>query len=117
MRVGAIVAVTVTVILVIAAGVATWLAGFFMLAVALNGFVGKPTAVDVSMYGYMILAALTALLTALLAAIITYLLAGRRKWNAAGAAALTTISGILGVGILHFACFILAVIVAVVLYG
>jgi hypothetical protein len=117
MRASVIAAIVAAVVLILAAGVGTGLFGFFMLAVALNGFVGKPLATDVAMYGYMGFATLSILLAAVLAAIVIFLLAARRMWNAAGAGALATLTGMVGVGVLHAGCFIVAVIVAVVLYG
>lgn len=111
-RPGVIAGVLLTLVVVAAGGVATWLGGFFALAVALNGFVGQTRAVNASMYTYMIAAAVSGAFAALLGALTIVFLAGRRKWNAAGVATFSSIFFLIGAGISHAICLIAAIVVA-----
>ncbi|HMO81218.1 MAG TPA: hypothetical protein PKD24_10540 [Pyrinomonadaceae bacterium] len=111
-RPGVIAGVLFTLVVVAAGGMATWLGGFFALAVALNSFVGQTRAVNASMYTYMISAAVSGAFAALLGALTIIFLAGRRKWNAAGVTTVSSIFFMIGAGISHGICLVAAIVVA-----
>ena len=112
MRSGTIAAVGVSGLVTLMIGIASGLAGWMMWALALNGYMGQPRAVETSMTVYIILAVLSALVCVGLSSLAVYLLSGRWNWNAAGSAALSIVVFAVTTGVLHTICVVISAVVA-----
>lgn len=112
MRTGTIAAIGVTGILILLVGIASGFAGWFMWALALNGFMGQERAVETSQMVYFALAIVSVIVCIILSALAVYLLSGRWNWNAAGAAALSIAAFAATTGVLHVVCVVTSAIVA-----
>lgn len=112
MTTGAKIAIGVTALLVLAVGVVSTAFSWFMWALALNGYMGQQRAIEVSLVVFFILAALTVLISTGLSGFAVYWLAGKKAWNAAGAAVLSAIVFMIVTGVGHFLCILVSVLVA-----
>lgn len=105
-------AIAITVIVTTLCGIASLASGWFMWALALNGFMGQTRAVEISMVVYFVLAIGTVIAAALLSGLAVYWLAGKRGWNAIGSAVLCGAIFIVGTSAVHFGCVLVSVLVA-----
>lgn len=112
MKNGTIVAAAITGIAVLVIAAASGFFGFMMWGLSLNGFMGQQRAVDISMFTYICLAIVTALLMVGLSTGLTWYLADRREWHAAVSALLSIVVFAVSTGVVHIACVIISAIVA-----
>lgn len=85
---------------------------FLMLILALNGFMGQDRAVNASFGTYVVLAGLIVLGATALSILSTGFLKRRLNWHAVLAVLLSSVGLSVIAGLLHFACVIIAAIVA-----
>lgn len=109
---GAKIAMALTGLLLLTTGVVSGAFSWFMWALALNGYMGQQRAVEMSMAVFSILAVVSVIVATGLSIFTVYWLAGKKAWNAAGAAALSTIVFMIVTGALHFVCILVSVLVA-----
>jgi hypothetical protein len=112
MRSGTIAAISVTGVIVLLVGIASGVVGWMMWALALNGFMGQPRAVETSMMVYIVLAVISALICVALSALAVYFLSGKWNWHAAGSAALSIVVFAVTTGVLHTICVVVSAVVA-----
>lgn len=112
MTTGAKIAIVVTAVLTLIIGTASFAAGFFVWALALNGFMAQQRAVDTSMFVFVTLGIASLLMATIAAAASVRFLAGIRSWHPAAAAALTTIAFSIVTMVAHLLCVIVSAIVA-----
>ncbi len=105
-------AIASTVVITAVCGIASAAFGWFMWALALNGFMGQQRAAEISMAVYIVMAVGAVIVGALLSGLIVYWLAGKRSWNAVGSAVLSCAIFIVGTSAVHFGCVLVSVLVA-----
>lgn len=112
MRAGVWIGIICTIVLLATVSFGTGLTGFFMQAVALNGYIGQSQAVNGSMITYGILALLAGILVVLGGMFSVYFLSHTKKNNAG----LVSIGSVIVFSILaavaHLVCLVIAIIVA-----
>ncbi len=112
MRAGAWIGIICTIVLLATVSFGTGLTGFFMQAVALNGYIGQSDAVNASMVTYGILALLAGAFVTIGGAFSVYFLAHLRKWNAGLVSVLSVIVFSILSAIAHLVCLVIAIVVA-----
>ncbi len=85
---------------------------FFMLMLGLNGFMGQQRAVNASFGTYLVLAGLVVIIATGLSVFVTGILKRRFDLHAILAVSLPVIGFSVLAGLLHFACIVIAAIVA-----
>ena len=109
---GARVAMWLTAFVTAIVGIASLALGWFLWAVALNGFMGQQRAAATSMTVYLVLAAGAVIIATFLSALLVYWLAGKRGWNAVGSAVLSSVLFIAATVAIHFVSVIVSALVA-----
>ena len=112
MKTSVIVGVIVTALLLVVVSAVSGMSGFMLWAIALNGFMGQETAVNVSLITYILTAILTAVILTISAVVIVRYLSVIRSWNAFGAASLSFIVFSILIFAGHIVCVIFSAIVA-----
>ncbi|MBX3287801.1 MAG: hypothetical protein KF855_00525 [Acidobacteria bacterium] len=112
MKTSVILALVITALLLIVVSAVSGIAGFMAWALALNGFMGQETAVNVSLVTYIVLALLTALVLTIAAVLSVRYLSNTRSWNPAGATALSVVVFSILITAGHIVCVIISAVVA-----
>lgn len=112
MRAGVWIGIICTIVLLATVSFGTGLTGFFMQAVALNGYIGQSRAVNASMITYGILALLAGIFVTIGGAFSIYFLAHSRKWNAGVVSFICVIVFSILAAIAHLLCLVIAIVVA-----
>ncbi len=90
---------------------ATAFFGFMAWLLALNGFMGRPNIVNISMAAYIVLAVLVVIAVTGLSVLTVYRLSGR-GWNGVLAAAFSCLLFCVAAGIAHSACVVISALIA-----
>lgn len=111
MTTGAKIAMAIAGVVTLIAGLTSGAFGWFMWAVALNGFMGQTRAVDTSLIVYCTLAVASIIIAVALSVAGVYFTA-KRGWNAAVSCIVSIIVFSTATGILHVVAIFISVIVA-----